>query len=66
MSPSASYAIFSGLVLLSCVEKAAFVMNTVAIERDWVCLVPYLDMFGLLIDALGNRHSWGRRIYLTE
>ena len=31
---------FVGLVLLGCVEKAAFIGNTVAIERDWVSHHP--------------------------
>ncbi|KAK3672453.1 hypothetical protein LTR78_007760 [Recurvomyces mirabilis] len=32
---NANMALFSGLILLSCVEKAASMMNLVAVERDW-------------------------------
>ena len=32
--------LFSILVLLACPEKLASIANTVAVERDWVSLVP--------------------------
>ena len=36
MSSSARWAVFGGLILLSCVEKPCSVLNLVAVERDWV------------------------------
>lgn len=38
----ANIAIFSGLILLSCVEKAASIANLVSVERDWVYLTRSL------------------------
>ncbi|KAK4557007.1 hypothetical protein LTR86_005988 [Recurvomyces mirabilis] len=36
---NANMALFSGLILLSCVEKAASMMNLVAVERDWAIVI---------------------------
>ena len=34
-----AYALFAASVLLACVEKLAFVANTVSVERDWIIVV---------------------------
>lgn len=39
MSHGANKAIFGGLIILSCVEKAASIANVVSVERDWVCCI---------------------------
>lgn len=33
------YALFAASVVLACVEKLAYVVNTVAVERDWIIVV---------------------------
>lgn len=34
-----TYGLFFGSVLLACVEKLAFIANTVSVERDWIIVV---------------------------
>lgn len=34
-----TYALFFGSMVLACLEKLAFVANTVAVERDWIIVV---------------------------
>jgi iron-regulated transporter 1 len=34
-----TYGLFAASVVLACVEKVAFVANTVAVERDWIVVV---------------------------
>ena len=34
-----TYALFVGSVMLACVEKLAFIANTISVERDWVIVV---------------------------
>ncbi|KAL5117258.1 hypothetical protein ACEQ8H_004817 [Pleosporales sp. CAS-2024a] len=34
-----TYALFTASVVLACVEKLAYVANTVAVERDWIIVV---------------------------
>jgi iron-regulated transporter 1 len=33
------YALFAGSVILACVEKLAFIANTISVERDWIIVV---------------------------
>jgi len=34
-----AYALFTGLILLACIEKICIIMNTIAVERDWVIVI---------------------------
>lgn len=46
----ASQALFAGVVLLACVEKLAAVANTVSVERDWVCIMFYINIDRVVSD----------------
>jgi iron-regulated transporter 1 len=39
VSPLISIVLFSGLVLLACVEKVGYMANMVAVERDWLPII---------------------------
>jgi len=39
ITPTARWALFAALTLLSCVEKPCSVLNLVSIERDWVVVI---------------------------
>ena len=53
--------IFSALVILACMEKLCSIMNTVAIERDWVVVIGGCDEI-----VLQNLNSQMRRIDLIS
>jgi len=36
--PLITYVVVGILTVLACIEKLSTIMNTVAVERDWVCL----------------------------
>ena len=38
LPPSVEITLFIIISLLACVEKVAAIMNSVSVERDWVCV----------------------------
>ncbi|KAK5092914.1 hypothetical protein LTR70_005222 [Exophiala xenobiotica] len=40
---TAAYVLFTALLLLACIEKMCIIMNTIAVERDWVVVITADD-----------------------
>jgi len=39
LTTAINYALFVGLIVLACIEKMCIIMNTIAVERDWVVVI---------------------------
>lgn len=47
------------LSLFACVEKLCDIMNTISVERDWVCLLLLVLFHAHIYDVTGCRGCYG-------